>query len=181
MKFFVFVINVLLYQFTRNGQIDAIVTIVALLGGSLGIVLSLLIFDRKAEKGNLMSRVVIFCILVIQIIIFLVLNGVHGDEITVAFWEFFEKYRFLLFYIGVINIVTFIAFAVDKYAAINRRSRIRNVTLLGLCFIGGSLGGFGAMYLFHHKTNIEKNDFYVVGVPMIIVMQVVVILYLMNL
>ena len=34
------------------------------------------------------------------------------------------------------------------------------------------------MYLFHHKT---KKDYFAVGVPLIIVMQVVVIFYLMNL
>lgn len=52
----------------------------------------------------------------------------------------------------VINFIAFAAFAVDKIAAIEKRSRIRIITLLGLCFIGGSLGGLSAMYLFHHKT-----------------------------
>lgn len=74
--------------------------------------------------------------------------------------------------------VTFAVFGLDKIAAIEKRSRIRIVTLLGLCFIGGSVGGLGAMYLFHHKT---KKDYFTVGVPRIIVMQAVVIFYLMNL
>ena len=160
---------------------DKFLTITALLGGSLGILLSILIFDRKAVKGNMMSRVFVASIFVIQIVIFLVLKGVHGENLTFAFWEFFAKYKSLLIYLGIINFVTFVAFAADKKAAIDGRSRIRNVTLLGLCFIGGSLGGLGAMYLFRHKTNIKKNDFYVVGVPLIIVMQIVVIFYLMNL
>ena len=147
----------------------------------MGILLSILIFDRKAVKGNMMSRVFVACIFVIQIVIVLVLQGVHGETLTLAFWEFFAKYNILLIYLGIINFVTFAAFAVDKIAAIERRSRIRIVTLLGLCFIGGSLGGLGAMYLFHHKTNKEKNDFFVVGVPLMIIMQVVVTFYLMNL
>ena len=38
-------------------------------------------------------------------------------------------------------------------AAIKKRSRIRVATLLSLAFIGGSVGGLSAMYLFRHKTN----------------------------
>ena len=179
--FILFVINTWLYSNTAEGQVDKFLTITALLGGSLGILLSILVFDRKAVKGNMMSRVFVACIFVIQIVIVLVLQGVHGETLTLAFWEFFAKYKILLIYLGIINFVTFAAFAVDKIAAIERRSRIRIVTLLGLCFIGGSLGGLGAMYLFHHKTNKEKNDFFVVGVPLMIIMQVIVTFYLMNL
>lgn len=179
--FILFAVNTWLYSNTAEGQVDKFLTITALLGGSLGILLAILIFDRKAVKGNMMSRVFVASIFVIQIVIFLLLKGVHGEKLTFAFWEFFSKYKILLIYLGIINFVTLAAFAVDKIAALERRSRIRNVTLLGLCFIGGSLGGLVAMYLFHHKTNIEKNDFYVVGVPLIIVMQIIVIFYLMNL
>lgn len=82
-----------------------------------------------------------------------------------------------LIYLAIINIVTFIAFAIDKLAAIEGRSRIRIVTLLGLAFIGGSFGGLLAMYTFRHKI---KKDYFAVGIPLIIVMQVIVIFYLMN-
>lgn len=70
--FILFLVNTLLYCFTVEGQIDSVLTIAALLGASLGIVLAILIFDRKAVKGNMMSRVFVSCILVIQIILFLV-------------------------------------------------------------------------------------------------------------
>ena len=179
--FILFAVNTWLYSNTEEGQVDKFLTITAFLGGSIGILLSILIFDRKAVKGNMMSRVFVACIFVIQIVICLVIQGVHGEKLTFAFWEFFAKYKFILIYLGIINFVTFAVFAVDKIAAIERRSRIRVVTLLGLCFIGGALGGLGAMYLFHHKTNKEKNDFFTVGVPLMIIMQVIVILYLMNL
>ena len=49
--------------------------------------------------------------------------------------------------------------------------------MLGLAFIGGSLGGLIAMYAFQHKT---KKDYFTVGIPLIMVMQAVVIFYLMN-
>lgn len=176
--FVLFAVNTWLYLNTAEGQIDKYLTITSLLGGSFGILISILIFDRKAVKGNMMSRVFIACIFVIQVVIFLVLKGVHGENITFAFWEFFAKYKILLIYLGIINFATFAVFAVDKIAAIEKRSRIRIITLLGLCFIGGSIGGLGAMYLFRHKT---KKDYFAVGVPLIILMQVVLLFYLMNL
>ena len=124
-----------------------------------------------------MSRVFIACIFVIQIILLLVLNGKHAEHITFAFWEFFGKYKMLLTYLLIINIVTLIAYAIDKINACEGRSRIRIVTLLGLAFIGGSIGAIAAMYLFRHKT---RQDYFAVGVPLIIITQVIVIFYLMN-
>lgn len=175
--FILYLINALLYRFTSDGQIDAVITIASLLGGSFGIVLSILIFDRKAVKGTMMSRVFISCMLVIQIILFLVLRGHYADHLTLAFWIFFDAHKILLAYLVIINFVTFAAFAVDKIAAIEHRSRIRIITLLALSFIGGSLGGIIAMYLLHHKT---KKDYFSVGIPLIMIMQAVILLYAMN-
>ena len=175
--FILYLINTWLYSHTAEGQIDTVLTITSLIGGSLGIVLSILLFDRKAEKGNMMSRVFVSSVLVIQIILFLMIKGHIKSELTFAFWNFFESRRLLIVYLLVINIVTLILFAVDKIAAIEHRSRIRIVTLLGLAFIGGSVGALVAMYVFHHKT---KQDYFSVGVPLIILMQVVVLFFLMN-
>ena len=86
-------------------------------------------------------------------------------------------WRLLLTYLVAINFVTFAAFAIDKIAAIEGKSRIRIVTLLGLSFAGGSIGALIAMYLLRHKT---RKDYFTVGVPLTIVMQVVVIFFLMN-
>ena len=65
--FILFAVNIWLYTNTSEGQVDKFLTIVALLGGSVGILFSILIFDRKAQKGNMMSRVFISCIFVIQL------------------------------------------------------------------------------------------------------------------
>lgn len=67
------------------------------------------------------------------------------------------------------------AFAVDKARAIQHESRI--ITLSGLAFVGGSVGALLAMYLLHHKT---RKDYFTVGVPLIMVMQVFVLFYAMN-
>jgi len=175
--FILYLINTLLYRFTAEGQIDAVLTMVSLLGGSLGIVVSILIFDRKAEKGNMMSRVFVSCILVIQVVLFLVLRGHHADHLTLAFWTFFDRHKILIAYLVIINFITFAAFAVDKIAAIERKSRIRIVTLLALAFFGGSVGGLIAIYLLRHKT---RKDYFTVGIPLIMIMQVVLLFYAMN-
>ncbi len=96
---------------------------------------------------------------------------------TLSFWDFFKRNKILSFYLIVINIVTFAAFAMDKIAAIEHRSRIRIVTLLGLSFVGGSIGAWLAMYLFRHKT---RKDYFTVGVPLTLVMHIVIIFFLMN-
>lgn len=175
--FLLFAINTWLYSHTAEKQVDTALTITALLGGSVGILLSILLFDRKAEKSNMMSRVFIVCIFVIQIVIFLVIKGYIAENITLAFWEFFDKHKIFLAYLGIINFITFTAFAIDKFAAIEHRSRIRIVTLLGLSFLGGSFGGLLAMYLLRHKT---KKDYFTIGIPLIIIMQIIVLFYIMN-
>ena len=175
--FILYLVNTWLYSHTAEGQIDRILTITSILGGSLGIVIAILLFDRKSVKDNMMSRVFVICVLIIQIIIFLMVKGHIKTDLTFAFWEFFGAHKIIIVYLLAINIVTLIAFAVDKIAAIEHRSRIRIVTLLALAFIGGSIGALIAMYVFHHKT---KQDYFSVGVPLIMLMQAVVIFFLMN-
>ena len=46
-----------------------------------------------------------------------------------------------------------------------------------VAFIGGSVGALIGMYGFHHKT---KKAYFTVGVPLILLMQVVVLFYVMN-
>ena len=67
-------------------------------------------------------------------------------------------YKYLL----IINIITFIVYAVDKYKAINKHRRISELTLYCLGFIGGFLGALLAMLLFRHKT--KKIRFYVLNI-----------------
>jgi len=175
--FILFGINYLLYTYTPEGQVDGLLNIVSLAGGSLGIVIAIFLIDRKPHKKVMMSRVFVWCVLVIQILIFLMLKGYIKSDITLAFWDFFAQHKAFAVYLLCINLVTFIAFFVDKYQAIHRRSRIRIVTLLGLAFFGGSIGALAGMYGFRHKI---RKDYFTVGVPLIILMQLVLLFYLMN-
>ena len=175
--FIMYFINFLLYKYTKSANIDVILTLLALAGGSLGIFIFIVLFDRKSVKENMMSRVFIICVLIIQIIAMLFIKGFHGEEINIAFWEFFGRNKILMIYLGIINVITFLAFAIDKLHAIKGKRRIRIITLLGLAFVGASAGALLGMYTLRHKT---KVDYFTVGVPLIMIMQAVVVFFVMN-
>ena len=170
-------IKVLVYKHQTRDWFEKLCMFIVLLGGSAGILLMIILFDRKAVKENMMSRAFTLCMLVIQAILLLIVKGYHGDQIHIDFWDYLMQHRILLIYLAVVNILTIIVFGVDKMNAKSNRQRVRIVTLLGLAFIGGSVGALIGMYGFHHKT---KKAYFTVGVPLILLMQVVVLFYVMN-
>ena len=170
-------IKVLVYKHQTRDWFEKLCMFIVLLGGSAGILLMIILFDRKAVKENMMSRVFTLCMLVIQAILLLIVKGYHGEQMHIDFWDYLLQHRILLIYLAVVNILTIIVFGVDKMNAKSNRQRVRIVTLLGLAFIGGSVGALIGMYGFHHKT---KKAYFTVGVPLILLMQVVVLFYVMN-
>lgn len=76
----------------------------------------------------------------------------------------------LLLYILSVNLGGFIAFFIDKKRAVRSKWRIPEVTLLTIALLGGAIGCYLGMKLFHHKT--LKPLFYI-GIPVIIALQVV--------
>ena len=70
-------------------------------------------------------------------------------------------------YLIVINVITFIVYAVDKYKAINKQKRISELTLYTLGFLGGFIGALLAMLLFRHKT--KKLRFYILNILYMII------------
>ena len=62
----------------------------------------------------------------------------------------------LLYYLIVINIVTFLVYGIDKWKAKQGSWRISEATLLILAVIGGSIGALLGMKIWHHKTMHKK-------------------------
>ena len=81
----------------------------------------------------------------------------------------------MIYYITIINILTFIIYGLDKLFAIKNLSRVSENTLLLLSFVGGSIGAYIGMKFFHHKTNKKK---FTILVPLMIIIHVVLFLYL---
>ncbi len=53
---------------------------------------------------------------------------------------------------GIISLVTFILYGIDKWKAVRGAWRISEKVLLLMSFFGGAVGGFVGMQLFRHKT-----------------------------
>ena len=175
--FILYCINILLCKHTKHKQSNSLLMIISFLGGSLGIIITILLFDKEYVKDNMLSRVFIICMFIIQLILFLMLRVYDISKITFDILKFFNKYKIILVYLGIINFITFIVFALDKIKAISGKRRYKIVTLLGLCFIGGSIGGLLSMYIFKHKTNV---NYFTWGIPIIMIMQVIVTIFLTN-
>ena len=71
----------------------------------------------------------------------------------------------LLYYLIVINVVTFLVYGIDKWKAKQSKWRIPEATLLLLAVIGGSVGAWLGMKTWHHKTMHKKFKY---GLPLIL-------------
>lgn len=78
--------------------------------------------------------------------------------------------RNIIIYVFVVNVIAFLMYGLDKVKAKRLQWRIPESTLLGVAVIGGSIGAFLGMQIFHHKT--KKPKFYI-GVPVIFILQVI--------
>ena len=84
-------------------------------------------------------------------------------------------HQYSLYYLLAVNAVTFLLYGIDKYKAKNRRWRIKEATLLMMAAIGGSIGAWIGMRIWHHKTMHKKFKY---GVPIIIILQIALLVYL---
>ncbi len=76
-----------------------------------------------------------------------------------------------LAYLAAINMVTFILYGIDKARAKRSKWRISESTLLELAVIGGSIGAWLGMKVWHHKTMHKKFKY---GIPAIIIIQLLI-------
>ena len=83
----------------------------------------------------------------------------------------------LFYYLIGINLLTFFLYGIDKSKARRNKWRIPESALLLSAALGGSAGALLGMALFHHKTKHRK---FVYGVPLILLAQVVLLLFIQN-
>ena len=77
-------------------------------------------------------------------------------------------------YIVVINLVSFMMFGIDKYKARRGQWRISEATLLAVAAIGGSIGVWMGMKVWHHKTLHSKFRY---GVPIMLLVHIALMAY----
>ena len=87
-----------------------------------------------------------------------------------------KVWEILIIYLVAINAVTFFVYGIDKWKAKHSKWRITEASLLLLAALGGSIGAWLGMQIWHHKT-MHKNFKY--GIPLIFIAQIAVILIAM--
>ena len=88
-------------------------------------------------------------------------------------FEEMSEIQLINIYLAAINVVTFFIFGIDKWKAKRSKWRIPETTLLGLAVIGGSIGAWLGMKVWHHKTMHKKFKY---GIPLILLAQIAIIL-----
>lgn len=84
-------------------------------------------------------------------------------------------HQLLLYILLCINAITFVMYGVDKYKAKKGKWRIPEATLLMMAIVGGSVGAWAGMKVWHHKTLHKKFHY---GIPAILLLQIAAIIYL---
>ena len=152
-------------------------------GGAAGMLLALFILGGLG-RGHRMNKdniawwfLAIVCLVVWSLVVAVKLGFASLDAGIGGIFSGWDmgRLRILGIYLLAINVFTFVAFVLDKRAAASGndyRKRAPEARLLGLCLIGGSVGGLIAMRAVRHKT---KKWYFVWGLPVFIVLDIAVV------
>lgn len=83
--------------------------------------------------------------------------------------------KYILIYLLIINALAFVLMCIDKQKAKKHAWRIPEAVLLSIAVLGGSIGIMAGMEIFRHKT---KHRRFSIGVPIIIVVQLAIAVFL---
>lgn len=83
----------------------------------------------------------------------------------------------LLSCIIAVNVITFVVYGIDKLKAKKGKRRVPEATLLLLAIVGVSVGAWCGVKVWHHKTMHVKFKY---GIPLIMAMHAVLLVYLMT-
>ena len=79
-----------------------------------------------------------------------------------------------MIYILIMNVIGFCLMGLDKHRARTQQWRVPEKSLFGAALLGGSVGAWAGMYVFHHKT---RHWYFVVGIPLILAAQLALAVY----
>ena len=84
-------------------------------------------------------------------------------------------YNKIIVYIIILNILGYLIMYIDKRRAKKQQWRISEQTIFLITFLGGGIGTTLGMYAFRHKT---KKIKFIIGLPLITIIEIVVIIYI---
>jgi uncharacterized membrane protein YsdA (DUF1294 family) len=73
-----------------------------------------------------------------------------------------------------VNVIAFFMYGIDKWKAKKDKWRTSEATLLWIAVIGGSIGAWLGMKVWHHKTMHKKFRY---GLPLILIMQIALVIF----
>ena len=76
-----------------------------------------------------------------------------------------------------VNVITFVVYGIDKLKAKKGKWRVPETTQLLLAIVGGSVGAWCGVKVWHHKTMHAKFKY---GIPLIMAMQAGLLVCLMT-
>ena len=160
-----FIVYALDATLDRGSVPVAITRLVTVAGGSLGTLVALLVWGGRRRKDAARERIVAVVWLAVHISVLFVFYGPGHEAAQERIADFYAGHMLLCWYLTVINIATFIAYAADKLKAMAHAWRIPEAVLLGMTAVGGSLGALLAMDICHHKVRTRR---FVIGVPVLL-------------
>lgn len=83
--------------------------------------------------------------------------------------------KLILIYLLAINVFAFFLYGIDKWKAKRSKWRIPEMTLLSIAVIGGSVGAWIGMKVWHHKTMHKKFKY---AIPLILFAQIAIVLFI---
>ncbi len=78
-------------------------------------------------------------------------------------------------YYGIVNIISFVVYGIDKKRAEDHKWRVSEKALLTLAAAGGALGALLGMNIFRHKT---RKIYFRILVPLFLIIHIGIIFWL---
>ncbi len=95
--------------------------------------------------------------------------------ISVKMWEEgCDFLKILIIWYLIVNLAAFFMYGIDKRKAVKQKWRIPESRLILVAVLGGGLGAWLGMRIFHHKT---KHVKFMVCVPVFLVLHIALIVY----
>ena len=83
--------------------------------------------------------------------------------------------QLILIYLLAIHVFALFLYGIDKWKAKRSKWSIPEMTLLSIAVIGGSVGAWIGMKVWHHKTMHKKFKY---GIPLILFAQIAIVLFI---
>lgn len=91
--------------------------------------------------------------------------------------DFYNSYFLLVWYLVIINLVTFFFYGLDKAKAEGGSWRVKETRLLLLALVGGTLGAMAGMKIFRHKT---KKIGFLLPFVLILALQIAILYFVLT-